>query len=194
MAKSPTLPVPAMPTAAKSKSRTILQRHIEARAKLWPDISSERLWDRKKREGFATVPRLMPLLMAIMDSLSEKGFPVSSTYFEMWCRLFDEQYLTLNRPEEMAFHAGFTGQRALRTWKDRVKRLHDLEFINVKEGPMGPLSYAIFFNPYHVVAKYRSNGKISDARWQALVVRANEVGAFDLDDVDEHGNYIEKSS
>ena len=115
MAKSPTLPVPAMPTAAKSTSRTILQRHIEARAKLWPDISSERLWDRKKREGFATVPRLMPLLMAIMDSLSEKGFPVSSTYFEMWCRLFDEQYLTLNRPEEMAFHAGFTGQHALRT-------------------------------------------------------------------------------
>ena len=60
----------------------------------------------------------MPLMMSIMDDLSGKGFPVGQTYLELWARLRDEQFLTLNQPEEMAFHAGFEGQRALRTWKD----------------------------------------------------------------------------
>ena len=51
----------------------------------------------------------MPLMMSVMDDLSGKGYPVIRTYLEMWSRLRDEQFLTLNRPEEMAFHAGFEG-------------------------------------------------------------------------------------
>jgi hypothetical protein len=132
----------------------------------------------------------MPLMMSIMDDLSGKGFPVSRTYLEMWARLRDEQFLTLNRPEEMAFHAGFEGQRALRTWKDRVQRLADLGFIGLKPGPLGDLSYAIFYNPYHVVKRAYLAGKVQEKKWQALVIRANEVSAFDLDDLDEEGNLI----
>ena len=129
-------------------------------------------------------------MMSIMDDLSGKGFPVSRTYLEMWARLREEQFLTLNRPEEMAFHAGFEGQRALRTWKDRVQRLADLGFINLKPGPIGDLSYAIFYNPYHVVKRAHLAGRIQERKWQALVIRANEIGAFDLDDIDDAGNLI----
>lgn len=175
---------------AKPKTRTILQRQIEARQKLWPDVAPRMLWDRKVSDGFATVPRTMPLMMSIMDDLSGKGFPVGQTYLEMWCRLYDELFLTLNRPEEMAFHAGFAGQRALRTWRDRVKRLSDLGFVDLKEGPLGDLSYAIFFNPYHVIKKHYLEGKVQHAKWQALVVRANEVGAFDLDEIDDKGQLV----
>jgi hypothetical protein len=90
----------------------------------------------------------------------------------------------------MAFHAGFSGQRALRTWKDRVKRLADLGFIGLKEGPLGEYSYAIFFNPYHVIKRHFLKGDVQHAKWQALIVRANEVGAFDFDDIDDKGNLI----
>jgi len=65
---------------ARRKSRTILERQLEAREKLWPDVSSQMLWDRKVRDGFVAVPRLMPLMMSIMDDLSGKGFPVGRTY------------------------------------------------------------------------------------------------------------------
>ena len=136
-----------------AKTRTILARQIEARAKIWPDVSNHMLWDRTERDGFATVPRAMPLIMNIMDDLAGKGFPVGQTYIEMWCRLYDELFLTLNRPEEMAFYAGFTGQRAVRTWKDRVKRLAGLGFIDLKSGPLGDISYAVFFNPYHIIKR-----------------------------------------
>jgi len=141
-------------------------------------------------EGWVALPRLMPLMMSIMDDMSGKGFTVGRTYLEMWARLREEQFLTLNRPEEMAFHAGFEGQRALRTWKDRVQRLANLGFIVLQSGPIGDLSYAIFYNPYHVVKRAYIEGQVQERKWQALVIRANEIGAFDIDDLDDTGRLV----
>lgn len=169
--------------------KEILKKQLEIRSKLWPELIPKMLWSMNS-DGWVAVPRLMPLMMSIMDDLSGKGYPVSRTYLEMWARLRDEQFLTLNRPEEMAFHAGFEGQRALRTWKDRVQRLADLGFIGLKPGPLGDLSYAVFYNPYHVVKRAYLDGKVQERKWQALVVRASEVRSFDLDELDDDGNLI----
>lgn len=177
---------------AQRRNRDILKRQLQARSKLWPDLTESMLWNRGN-EGWVAVPRLMPLMMSIMDDLSGKGFPVGRTYLEMWVRLRDEQFLTLNRPEEMAFHAGFEGQRALRTWKDRVQRLANLGFIGLKPGPLGDLSYAVFYNPYHIVKRAYLAGKVQEKKWQALVIRANEIDAFDIDDVDDEGQLIVES-
>lgn len=174
---------------AGRKQSDILKKQLEIRAKLWPELNPKMLWSMNS-DGWVAVPRLMPLMMSIMDDLSGKGYPVSRTYLEMWARLRDEQFLTLNRPEEMAFHAGFEGQRALRTWKDRVQRLANLGFIGLKPGPLGDLSYAVFFNPYHVVKRAYLDGKVQERKWQALVVRANEVRSFDLDELDDDGKLI----
>ncbi len=120
--------------------------------------------------------------MNIADDLSGKGFPVGQTYLEMWCRLFDECFLTLNRPEELAFHSGFFGQRAVRIWRDRVRRLQALNFIDVKSEPLGEFSYALFWNPYHVIREHYNAGRVQEAKWRALQVRANEIGATDIDE------------
>jgi hypothetical protein len=176
---------------AGRRQRDIAKKQIEARSRLWPELETQMLWH-MENEGWVAVPRLMPLMMGIMDDLSGKGYPVGQTYFELWCRLREEQFLTLNRPEEMAFHAGFEGQRALRTWKDRVQRLANLGFIGLKAGPLGNLSYAVFYNPYHVIKRACLEGKVQERKWQALVIRANEVGAFDIDDIDDDGNLVEQ--
>lgn len=174
---------------AGRRQRDIVKRQIETRSKLWPELETPMLWH-MDNEGWSAVPRLMPLMMSIMDDLSGKGYPVGQTYLEMWCRLREEQFLTLNRPEEMAFHAGFEGQRALRTWKDRVQRLANLGFIGLKSGPLGELSYAVFYNPYHVIKRAFLRGQVQERKWQALIVRANEIGAFDIDDIGDDGNLI----
>lgn len=174
---------------ARNKARSILERQLDARAKLWPELNEKMLWS-LDNEGWVGLPRLMPLMMSIMDDLSGKGFPVSRTYLELWSRLREEGFLTLNRPEEMAFHAGFEGQRSLRTWKDRVQRLARIGFVGLRSGPLGELSYAVFYNPYHVVKRAYLNEQVQEKKWQALVIRANEVGAFDLDDIDDEGNLI----
>lgn len=174
---------------ASRRHREILRKQLEARAKLWPDLEKASLWSMDS-DGWVAMPRLMPLLMSIMDDLSDKGFPVSRTYLELWARLREEQFLTLNRPEEMAFHAGFEGQRALRTWKDRVNRLAEMGFIGLKAGPIGDLSYAVFYNPYHVVKRAYLAGKVQERKWQALIIRANEIGSYDLDGIDDEGNLV----
>lgn len=175
---------------ARNPARSILQRQLDAREKLWPELAGNMLWS-MDNEGWVALPRLIPLMLSIMDDLSGKGFPVSRTYLELWSRIrIEESFLALNRPEEMAFHAGFEGQRALRTWKDRIQRLAKLGFIGLKPGPLGDLSYAIVYNPYHVIKRAYLIGQVHENKWQALVIRANEVSAFDLDDVDDKGKLI----
>jgi len=175
---------------AGRKARDIQRRQLDARKKLWPDVSSDMLWSMDD-QGWVALPRLMPLMMSIMDDLSGKGVPVSRTYLELWSRIrIEESFLALNRPEEMAFHAGFEGQRALRTWKDRMHRLAKLGFIGVMPGPLGDLSYAVIYNPYHVIKRAYLAKQVHENKWQALVIRANEVSAFDLDDIDDDGNLI----
>lgn len=175
---------------AIAKSKHILDRQLALRAKLWPGVDNRQLWYRKERDGFATMPRLMPLIMNSIDYLSGKGFPVGHVYLDLWCRTLDEGFLQLTRPEEMAFHSGFSGQRAVRTWKDRMKRLADLGLIGTLAGPLGEMSYAILYNPFHVLKRAHIAGLLPDTYWQSLIIRASEVGATDFDDLDDAGNLI----
>jgi hypothetical protein len=175
---------------ARGKTRSILRRQLDARKKLWPTLSNDMLWS-MNNEGWVALPRLMPLMLSIMDDLSGKGVPVSRTYLELWSRIrIEESFIALNRPDEMAFHAGFEGQRALRTWKDRMHRLAKLGFIGVMPGPLGELSFAVIYNPYHVIKRAYLAKQVHENKWQALAIRANEVSAFDLDDLDDYGNLV----
>jgi hypothetical protein len=162
--------------------KKIAQRQLELRSRLWPTHGDGHIWQRQHHNGFATIPRTMPLILTIMDNLAE-GAPVSSTYLELWCRAFDECFVTLSKPREMAFHAGFTGQRGERTWRSRMKILAQLGFIDIKEGPSGLMSYALILNPYLVVRRLmqqRHPGIRAD-KYNALMERAGEIGATDLD-------------
>jgi len=169
----------AMVKRAKAK---ISEKQLSLRKQLWPKVDDDDLWLRKFHTGFTTIPRTMPLFFVIMDSLSV-GKPVSAVYFELWCRTFDECFVTLNKDKEMAFHSGFSGQRAVQTWTDRVKILHRLGFINVKPGPSGDLSYAVILNPYKVIKEMIKEGgpAIAEALMTGLIQRANEIGANDLE-------------
>ena len=118
--------------------------------------------------------------MAIMDDLADKR--VSSVYLELWTRTFDNSFVVLSKPREMAFHAGADGQRGERTWKERVKELARLNFIGIAPGPSGELSYAVIYNPFKVIKHHVEKGTLglSRAKYTALLERTLEVGANDL--------------
>ena len=161
----------------KKPRKKIAQRQLELRNKLWPDVGPEWLWDRHVNHGFTTLPRCMPIILSIMDDLA-KGQPVSMMYLELWCRSFDEVFVVLSKPQTTAFHAGFSGQRAERTWRTRLKLLEDLHFILLKEGPSGPASYALILNPYKVIEHHhqeKHSGLRAD-KWNALIERMSEIG------------------
>jgi hypothetical protein len=46
------------------------------------------------------------------------------------------------------------------------------------------------YNPYHVIKRAYVAGQVHENKWQALVIRANEVSAFDLDEIDDEGKVV----
>ena len=170
-----------MATESKTRLSKIARQKLRMRDTLWPELDEARLWSRERSDGWLSVPRPMPLLMKIMDSLS-KGKPVSSTYLDLWCRTYDDSFIIANKDREMAYFSGFSGERAVRTWTMRMRTLKDLGFIDIKSGPNGPISYVLIFNPYLVVRQLYDAGQINESFFNSLAQRMIEIGAHDLSD------------
>lgn len=162
----------------------IVQRRLDLRKSLWPEIDETELWTRQIRDGWVTIPRTMSIFIHLMNNLSP-GKPLGPTYLEMWCRSYDDCLVILSNPREMAYHSGFTGQRAERTWLSRIAKLRDHGFMYTKPGPNGPVSYALIRNPYLVVQKlYDEKRKgLGDELYYAIRQRAVEIGADDFDEI-----------
>lgn len=163
-----------------SKRKTPGQRRLDVRQALWPNINDDALWLRKKNDGFTTIPRAMPLIHKIMDRLSGKGFPVSTTYFTLWCHVFDEAYIEVRNPKEFAFESGFGGARAEATWISRMRRLKDLGFIDVKAGSSGEFHYVLLMNPLLVIKDIYLQDGLSDENYDSLVSKSIQVGDYSL--------------
>ena len=165
------------------RNKKIAEDKLKLRSQLWPEVSEGDIWNRKKKTGFTTIPRAMPLIMRIIDAMSPKGKPASAVYLELWCRAFDEHVIKFVNKEEMAFHAGFKAQRALQPWTNRIDLLAKLGFIKLAPGPQGKRSYALILNPYKVVKKHFEGKKssIPVSMYNALLERASEIKADDLD-------------
>jgi hypothetical protein len=163
----------------------IADRNRELRSKLWPSLTEEMIWD-KRQGGFRILPRTVPLFFKIMDELSS-GFPLSKTYFALWCRSFEEMFLQIKSEKEMAFESGFAGQRAIYEWRRRMKLLTDVGFILSAPGPNGDFSYVQIIDPYYVTETLRKNGKVSDRNYNALLQRFSEIKVEPLDNGTEEG-------
>jgi len=173
------------PAGPHPRGRKIAEKQLQLRNSLWPSLQADDVWSRKKvvgfNTGFTTIPKTLSVIMVIIDVLSPKGNPASSVYFDLWCRIFDEGFVGISgKQADLAFGAGYKGQRAVQTWTRRLEVLRDLGFIQTKPGPNAPHGYVLVMNPYKVVKALRDAKRIDDEHWYALVQRANDVGATEL--------------
>lgn len=159
--------------------REYVKRRLKIRNAVFPGLREDELWDRKQKVGFTTIPRPLPLLHRCMDTLS-KNKPLASTYLDLWCRTFDDNFIVLDKASAMAFAAGFTGGRRVHTWAERLDILAELGFIRLAEGDDGPRSYAVILNPYEVIKQHRA--RLPADLYNALIARSSSVGADDMDD------------
>lgn len=164
-----------------ARPHKIIKKIETLKQKLWPDVIDGELWNRKVNDGFFTIPRTMPIIMSIIDDLT-KGSPASSVYLELWSRAYDEMYVSLGKSQEMSYHSGFTGQRAVRAWSERVRSLQKLGFIGLKEGTSGALSHAIIYNPHVAIERLHRNNHpgLLESKYMALLERGTEIGAEDV--------------
>lgn len=146
---------------------------------IWPGLDDKRLWLREGSVGFITIPRTLPLIVEIINCMT-KGAPAGAAYLELWCRSFDECYVDMDDEEGMAFATGFTGQRAVTTWRGRIRALQELGFIDVKA--KGGHTYALIYSPYQVIHQHHQTKTpgLTDDHYAALEIRVENIGANDL--------------
>lgn len=164
----------------KKRASKISTRTLKLRKELWPDLDDSLLWDRTIAKGFTTLPRTMPHIFEILDDLGGKGTPLSRVYFSLWCRVFDEALVEVKSYADMAYEAGFSGQRAVTLWKQRMSSLVDLGFVLAEQGTGGKYDHILLLNPYKIIKRHYESGDIQKHKYIVLFTRAQEIGATDL--------------
>jgi hypothetical protein len=156
---------------------------IAMRKHLWPEVSDDQLWllDDKKKKGFSSIPRTMPILMNMIGDASKqvsaKSIPAGRTYLVLWCRVFGEGIVKIENEMVAASEAGYTGERSITTWREHIRVLKDLGFIDYKPGQAGPMQFILMLNPYGVAKSLRAKKWIQEGQYTALFQRALEIGA-----------------
>lgn len=163
-----------------SKKSAIANKQIALRDQLWPG-AEPLLWQRKTNKGFTTIPKTFPIVLQIMDEMT-KDTPVSRTYMSLWCSTWDNSFVSLSKPREMAYASGFSGQRMEYTWISRMRLLEKLKFIAIRSGKAGPLSHALILNPHFVIRRHylRKTPGLMEASYTALIEWGLEIGATDI--------------
>jgi hypothetical protein len=143
----------------------------------FPNAPAPWIWRRKTNDGYTTVPRTLPIAMQAID-MQSKGQPAGHTLFCLWARSPDHPLITIENPSSFASEAGFIGERAVDTWRRRMKRLRELFFIQSKSGPSGEFHYVLLLNPNAAMEWMRSANLMQDGLYSRFVDRAIEVGAY----------------
>lgn len=176
---------------ASVKRLKMAERAQQQMALHFPGTPQAFLWHRKTNDGFTTVPRTMPIAMQAIDAQT-KGSPAGHTLFGLWARAPDFPFVTIENPATFAAEAGFTGERAVDTWRKRMKALRDLWFIACKNGPSGDFHYVMLINPNVTVEWLHRQGKIQDGLYARFIDRVMEIGAFgEIEGFREHMAAVE---
>jgi len=117
--------------ASPQVRKAIVDSENALRDSLWPD-AEQRLWGHKASGGFVTTPKTMPYVCRMLDEMS-KDHPLGPTYEALWSYTWgNNAFLRFNKPDDVAYAAGFSGQRGRRTLIDRMRRLQLLGFIEAQ--------------------------------------------------------------
>ena len=139
----------------KQKGNEQDEKRRAERQRIWPNVENELLWFPKESGNFAQIPRITPFIMQAIDQIvkkkTDKSMQASKTYLALLCNLWNQSYIKIDRPNEMARASGFSTQRAIKTWNSHMRTLRDLGFIDTREGASSEFTYILIYHPYKVI-------------------------------------------
>jgi len=167
---------------ANGKQASVKRLNMAERAKMqmdlhFPNWPEPLLWHRKTNDGYITIPRTLPIVMQAID-MQSKGTPAGHTLFCLWARSPDHPFITIENATTFAAEAGFIGERAVDTWRKRMKRLRELSMISTKPGSTGEFHYVLLINPNVGMEWMRSHSLVQDGLYSRFLDRISEVGAY----------------
>lgn len=129
-----------------------ISKRAALRDDLWPDAAAS-VWQRKKHQGFTTIPKELPLIMNVADVLMGSKMDVSKVYLALWCNVWDDGFVQVPSPEKLAFEAGYTSKKRGTEWRKRIAALKELGFVDTKPGSSGENEFILLLNPLEAVEK-----------------------------------------
>src|SRR5437870_5052588 len=101
-------------------------RRAQWKERYWPD---EVAWS-GTGNGWFKGPRTLPLVLSLLSRKDlTAGRDVSRVYLELMARHMDGGVVEIGNEGDHAYAAGYTGNRAIRTWCERMHLLENLGFI-----------------------------------------------------------------
>ncbi|MBC2805975.1 hypothetical protein C3Y94_022710 [Rhizobium ruizarguesonis] len=135
----------------------------------------------------------MPYIVLMLNEMSEKGKPLGDIYQILWTYTWNNNgFVRLGNMDELAFVAGFKGERGVRTLRDRLRALEKLGFLLLKPYGSNPTGFAFIPNPHpvilalhekHLSATAAEKVKLPALREEtfiAFLVRATDMKALDV--------------
>ena len=161
----------------RPRKRSAQERRAALRDNIWPG-SRRVIWRSKGQTGFVPLPRVLPLVAELIRATGGKGDP-TKTYMDLWFRCFDDGYVQISNPQAQAFAAGYRGTRAVRTWKEHMLRLAELQAIFVKGGPANEFKHVLLVDPLRLATtlKEKMPDEVPEDIWLMILERVEEIGA-----------------
>lgn len=180
-------PVPGSPASKGANRRANKAREaaIKIRNELWPDLKPSDIWSTsdKKRVGFAQVPRVLSLVMNMINHVSKKAsgkaLPAGRTYLVLWLHVYGEGIVKIESEQEAAHEAGYGGERGRSTFRSHMKTLKEMGFVDYAKGSKGPFQWVLLRNPYKVVKELHVQKLITKEQFVTFTERAYAVGSED---------------
>lgn len=142
------------------------QRRNKMRERLWPKDAA--YWRGPKDRGFFCAPRSVSLIIRMLNTKSVAGVEnLGSVYLELLSCHLGEGLVEMGREEDHAYAAGYSGQRSVRSWRERMKKLEEHGFI--RTAPRGSLQYGYVFLVHPAVAVenfVKANASKVKSEWQ----------------------------
>jgi hypothetical protein len=138
-------------------------------------FAAEDLWTGEGEKGWFSVPRSLPLVLALLSSkeISKKHDP-SFVYLELLSRQRGEGVIEMAHEEEHAFAAGYVGTRAVRTWQERMKILEENGFIRTLQVGIQRYRYVAIVHPTTAVQMLRDQKRVDENWWNAYLANKRE--------------------
>ncbi len=149
---------------AQKKNSASLRRE-QRRAEFWPGAD---VWTGEGEKGFFIAPRTLPLIVMLLDSKKLSGrLDLGKVYLELWARHIDNGVIEITSEAAHAYAAGYSGSRAVRTWRERMKVLEKIGFIKIQSIGNEHYKYVLLVHPTTAVRRLYEENLISPEWWKA---------------------------
>src|SRR5262245_1949697 len=92
-----------------------------------------------------------------------------------YSRLYVVDFREITNEADCAFASSYSGNRAVRTWQERMKILEQGGFIKTKKVGNQPYRYVLLIHPVYAVQRLYEAGKVSNHWWDTYRARQMET-------------------